>query len=259
MKSVSKNTRITETINYGGRFRNNPRDQAELFNEYFFNQFSEPSNYNIPIDYRNNRDVSSVISKAKIHSLLRNIDINKAPGMDNIHGKFLKMCATSLAYPLYLLFKTSLVTGDIPGDWKNCNIVPIYNKGYKCSVENYRPISLTSLVMKVLEKCIRDEIMSIYHSKIDSKQHGCTVGKSCTTQMISFTDSLSISLNMSSQTDVIYFDFAKAFDSVSHDIILHKLKYQFNIDGSLLKFLKSYLSDRKQCVSVGAVGLDLKM
>ena len=69
--------------------------------------------------------------------------------------------------------------------------------------------------------------------------------------MIPFYDSLAVSINDLSSTDVIYFDFAKAFDSVNHDIILHKLKYQFNIDGLLLKFLTNYLKDRKQAVVIG--------
>ena len=72
--------------------------------------------------------------------------------------------------------------------------------------------------------------------KINPIQHGFLPAKSCTTQMIPFYDSLAISINDLSSTDVIYFDFAKAFDSVNHDIILHKLKHQFNIDG-LLNFL----------------------
>ena len=93
--------------------------------------------------------------------------------------------------------------------------------------------------------------MAICKLKINRKQHGFLPQKSCTTQMIPFFDSLVLTINDMSSTDVIYFDFAKAFDSVSHDIILHKLKYQFNIDGKLLKFLVNYLQDRKQSVLIG--------
>ena len=93
--------------------------------------------------------------------------------------------------------------------------------------------------------------MTKCQDKINQKQHGFLPGKSCTTQMIPFYDSLAITINDLSTTDVIYFDFAKAFDSVNHDIILHKLKYQFHIDGLLLKFLLGYLKDRTQSVVVG--------
>ncbi len=84
--------------------------------------------------------------------------------------------------------------------------------------------------------------------KITSKQHEFLPEKSCTTQMLNFTTDLAINLNSFKQTGIIYFDFAKAFDSVSHDIILHKLKHNFGVDGKLLNFLVCYLQNRQQRV-----------
>ena len=81
--------------------------------------------------------------------------------------------------------------------------------------------------MKIFEKLNRDKMMSICESKINPKQHGFLPGKSCTTQIIPFCDSLAITINKLAMTDVIYFDFSNAFDSVNHDIILHKLKHHF--------------------------------
>ena len=75
--------------------------------------------------------------------------------------------------------------------------------------------------------------------------------KSCCTQLVGFCDSLALSLNKNIRSDVVYFDFAKAFDSVNHDLILHKLKTQYHIDGLLLKFISNYLKDRKQAVVIG--------
>ena len=96
--------------------------------------------------------------------------------------------------------------------------------------------------MKTFERIIKDEILAHTTQFLDTRQHGFLSNKSCTTNMVGFCDSLALSLNDCLRTDVIYFDFAKAFDSVNHDIILHKLKYRYNIDGRLLKFLKEYLS-----------------
>ena len=129
--------------------------------------------------------------------------------------------------------------------------MPVHKKGDKSSVENYRPISLTSLVMKVFERCIKTKLLSACSDLIDVRQHGFVNDRSCTTQMIPFTDNLALALNKRSRVDVIYFDFAKAFDSVSHDLILHKLKNIFKIDGLMLKFIKSYLEGRSQQVAVG--------
>ena len=105
--------------------------------------------------------------------------------------------------------------------------------------------------MKIFERLIRDKVMSLCENKINDKQHGFLPAKSCLTQMIPFFDSLAITINDLSTTDVIYFDFAKAFDSVNHDIILHKLKYHFHVDGLLLKFLTNYLMNRLQAVVIG--------
>ena len=126
----------------------------------------------------------------------------------------------------------------------------MYKKGSKTSVENYRPISLTSLVMKIFEKIIRDEFMMRCKTLRGKSQHGFLPNKSSTTQLINFADNVSQALNQSLRTDIVYFDFAKAFDSVNHDIILKKLKNRFKIDGTMLTFLVGYLQNREQCVII---------
>ena len=112
-------------------------------------------------------------------------------------------------------------------------------------VANYRPISLTCLVI------IRDEIMLKYRHLLNENQHGFLPSKSCDTQMLYFQESLMLSLNNDIQNDVAYFDFSKAFDSVNHDILLTKLKNEYGINGTLLKFLVDYLQNRQQCVVIG--------
>ena len=253
VKATSKSSRIPKTVNYNGRFRNNPADQAELFNEYFEAQFSEASNYDVDIDYSNDSENDIAFSTSRVRKILKGINVNKAPGPDGIHGKVLKNCRESLAYPLSLLFSTSYNIGQIPLEWKTANVVPVHKKGPKASVDNYRPISLTCLIMKVFERLVSDELMNKCKDRLHEGQHGFLPQRSCTTQMIIFNDSISLSLNDNVRSDVVYFDFAKAFDSVNHDIILTKLKDQFGINGALLKFIMNYLSDRKQCVLIGGV------
>ena len=183
--------------------------------------------------------------------LLKNINPSKAAGPDGIHGMVLKNCAPSLAKPLTIMFNISFVTGIIPDDWKLASVVPIHKKDEKGSVENYRPISLTSLIMKIFEKCIRQELSNACDELLDPRQHGFINAKSCTTQMVPFTYDLALTLNNKAKCDVIYFDFAKAFDSVSHDLILKKLKNSYRVDGLMLRFIKSYLENRKQQVVIG--------
>ena len=257
VKSQNKSTRIPETIKYGDKFRTKPVDQANLFNEYFYAQFSEESSYDIDINF----DPSENFNTLNFHALdvfliLKKMNASKAAGPDDIHGIVLKNCAASLAKPLSLLFNTSYNTGCIPAEWKLALVVPVHKKGEKGCVDNYRPISLTCLVMKVFERCIHKELLFKCGHFIDPRQHGFVNNRSCTTQMIPFIDNLALTLNIVSRSDIIYFDFAKAFDSVSHDLILRKLKNLYGIDGLMLRFIKSYLQDREQQVVVGGAVSD---
>ena len=99
-----------------------------------------------------------------------------------------------------------------------------------------------------MERIIHEEILSRTTNLIDRRQHGFLMNKSCAKNLISMVEDIAYSLHNKIGTDIIYFDFVKAFDTVNHDLLLRKLKYKFNIDERMLKFLCSYLSNRKQHV-----------
>ena len=143
----------------------------------------------------------------KVSKFLKEVKPNKAAGPDGVHGKILKNCAVSIAYPLSIIFRVSYNSGMIPKEWKLANVVPVHKKGSKTSVENYRPISLTSLVMKIFEKIVRDELMLRCEAMLGENQHGFLPRKSCTTQLINFTDNVSRAMNQSLRTDIVYFYF----------------------------------------------------
>ena len=231
-------------------YANKSHDKANLFNTFFHNQFSTPSKYDININFGEGHYHNFRFEGQAIFDILKNIDVNKAPGPNCIAGVILKKCASNIAYPLSVLYNISFSMGQIPSDWKLANVVPVYKKGNKSNIENYRPISLTSLVMKVMEKHIRDEIYSRCWHLTNEKQHGFLPQKSCTTQLVTVLNDICHSLNSRNDVDVIYFDFAKAFDTVCHDIILHKLKHKYDIDGLMLNFIRNYLQDRLQRVVI---------
>ena len=112
---------------------------------------------------------------------------------------------------------------------------------------------VTTITGQFLITCNEKELFLVTGKFLDPRQHGFINGKSCTTQMIPFTYDIALGLNNKSKFDVIYFDFAKAFDSVSHDLILKKLKEEFGINGLMLRFIKSYLQGRQQEVVIGGV------
>ena len=181
VKSTSKSSRIPEKMHLGNTVRNNSEEIANLFNKRFYNQFSDSSTYEIDTDFFNDLFSDFSIDDRIICNALRELNPNKSKDPDNIGGLLLKDCAQSISYPLSILFNISFRTGSLPTEWKMANIVPVYKKGDKNCIENYRPISLTCIVSKIFEKCIRDELLSHCKELIHDTQHGLLPNKSCAT------------------------------------------------------------------------------
>ena len=168
LKSASGSSRIPDTVHYYSQFRSLPEDKSQIFNKFFCDQFSEVSTYSLQPNFARSHtnDFNDLnFCPNEISGILRRIDASKAAGPDNIDGIVLKKCHLSLASPLCHLFNLSYRSGTIPAEWKSANVVPTHKKGDKANVENYRPISLTSLVMKVYEKLIRSRLHNICMQK----------------------------------------------------------------------------------------------
>ena len=106
------------------------------------------------------------ISSDLVRTYLNKVKPNKAEGPDEVYARVLKECEREIALPLAIIFSKSLNETQIPSDWKRANVVPIFKKGDKSKVENYRPVSLTSLVCKVLESIIKDRIVHFLDEKM---------------------------------------------------------------------------------------------
>ena len=231
----------------------NAETKANLFNQYFFQQFSEVSYYDIDINYENDSEFDINLSTERIKELLNSVNTNKAGGPDEIPGIVVKRCSGVLAEPLSIIFRIIYNTGIVPSEWKLSNVVKIFKKGDKKDIKNYRPISLTSIIAKVMERIIHEELLLRTIEKIDKRQHGFLPDRSCTTNLISLTEDIAYKLHSKSDIDIVYFNFNKAFDTVNQDILLKKLKRKFKIEGRMLKFLCNYLCDRKQRVSINSI------
>jgi len=134
----------------------------------------------------------------------------------------------------------------VPNDWKRHNIIPVFKSGDKSTVKNYHPISLLCNVSKVLERLLYNRILDFYSDSISCHQYGFCKNKSTLQQLLLHFDDLCSDRR---QTDSIYLDFSKAFDSVSHTLLLLKLR-SAGIIGGVWSWLQSYLSGRSQCVLV---------
>lgn len=184
--------------------------------------------------------------------MLEKLGLEKACGTDEVHPHVLKSCAKEFSGPLSVLFRRSFAEGLVPRQWKDANVSPIFKKGSRIIAANYRPVSLTSVVCKVLERLIRDRIAKYLEAEnlLSTSQHGFVKGRSCTTNLLETLDVVTKSLADGYAVNLIYLDFLKAFDMVPHRRLLLKLKgYGFKTD--LLNWLESFLSNRRQRVVLG--------
>ena len=166
------------------------------------------------------------IDQKGTEKLLKNLNVSKSSGPDNIPNAILKECAAELAPVVTLIFQKSLDLGSLPEDWTSANIAPIYKKGDRNRAENYRPVSLTSVLSKVLEHIIVHSMLTHFdkHKVLSSLNHGFRSGYSCETQLAVTMDELTQNYEKGLQTDIIILDFSKAFDMVPHKLLLHKLE-----------------------------------
>lgn len=180
---------------------------------------------------------------------VRGLKVNKAIGPDNIPSFVIKGMIGFLAEPLRFLFNLSLKTNTFPQVWKEAKICPVFKKGDSTDVKNYRPISLLSCPAKIFEAILYKFIYNFVKNKISARQHGFLNKKSTSSNLCEVTQYIAESLDGGSQVDVIYTDFAKAFDRISHSILIQKL-YIFGFHDSLVDFFKSYLHNRPQRVVI---------
>ena len=138
----------------------------------------------------------------------------------------LKELAEQLSTPMATIFQHSLNESQVPVSWRTANVVPLFKKGSKKDAANYRPISLTSLVGKVMESIIRDHIMTHIqtHKLIHQSQHGFLPGRSCQSNLLEFIQTVPDEVDNHNNMAIAYLDFAKAFDKVPHERLLLKIK-----------------------------------
>ena len=173
-----------------------------------------------------------------------------SPGPDGIPATLLKKCTSGLLTPLGHLFRLSLSTGRFPSPWKKAFMFPVFKKGDRANVENYRGISALCATSKLFELVVIEPIFSHCQLSIAEEQHGFLPKRSCATNLLCFTGYVIDSFTERYQTDAIYTDLSAAFDKVNHRIAVAKLD-RYGFGGDLLSWLESYLSERTIRVKIG--------
>lgn len=241
-----------------GQFVQDPASKAKVLNDQFKSVFTqEPALEKDQQDFLNSDFSSSphptmpsfTIDCNGVLKLLQRLSPYKACGPDQISARLLRETAQTIAPALTKLYQQSLSTGQIPEDWKQANVCPVYKKGEKYKAQNYRPISLTCICSKFLEHIISSNIIThMRNSNLLYKlQYGFLSLRSTETQLLALQDD--ILRSKAKQVDMIIMDFAKAFDRVPHQRLLYKLAW-YGIRGEHLKWIEGFLDKRKQRVVV---------
>jgi len=220
-----------------------------LFSDFFSSVLISEDTRSLPSFTLNNPPPSIseiIISPQSVFDKLKSLKV-ESPGPDGWPLAVLRELNDIICISLVMIFSKSLQSGIVPDSWKTGHVVPIHKSGSQHNVSNYRPVSLTSITCKVLESLIRDHMLAhlIDNDLLSPHQHGFIPHRSCNTQLVGVMDKWTRSIQSGTPIDIICFDFCKAFDTVPHSRLLHKLE-AYGIKGNLLHWIKSFLTNRKQ-------------
>ena len=238
---------------------------AEDLNGYFSSVFTKEDISSLPVADAKFQGAKSdylgplVVTPELVAKKIKAMKDNKSPGVDGIPPKLLMETVEQISIPLARVFNLSLKEGVVLFEWKEANIMPLFKKGSRNKSENYRPVSLTSVICKLLERLIKDHMVEflVKHKLLNSSQHGFLKARSCLTNMLCFLEEITKWIDVGSPVDIIYLDFQKAFDKVPHQRLLLKLKAH-GIGDSITDWIEQWLTDRRQRVVVDGEVLNWK-
>ena len=256
---VKQETRSSNTIapikRADGSLATEPEEKAQLLNSFFASVFTK-ENLNQKPDMADQHPPNTLLNdiefgREEIENEVKKLKSGKSAGPDNIHPRVLKETISVISAPLALIFNKSMQVGQLPDAWKAATVVPIYKKGPKGDPGNYRPISLTSVCCKLMERLIRRKLLEFLNDNnyFCNAQHGFRPRRSCITQLLTVVEQWTEWLDGGIQFDCIYLDYKKAFDSVPHRRLMEKVRAS-GITGNVWEWVCSFLSGRKQRVRV---------
>ena len=255
LKCLKKTASLPLSMQFRNESTQSVFRKAEMFNEYFHSVFAPKVDYNlsnIPVSNVSLTNFST--SKAKLRSIISDLDVSKTRGPNGYPPSFFVNSGEGMIHALHLLLKNIKRLRKIPKCWKRAVVSPIHKKGEKFLEENYRPISLLDIDSKIPEKCMYSPLYEHVVTSLSSRQHGFVRQKSTITNMLAFLQAVYKALDKDQHSGVVafYTDNSKAFDKVSHYLLLCKVA-SLGVNGCLLELLHDYHSDRKQIRQVDNV------
>ena len=260
VKSKKASGSIPNSMKYEGVLYNTTDSIVKAFSLFFKSVFIHyDNNYTPPYCSSASTSIFRMpkITSEDVRNILRSLEPSTTTGSDNIPVIFYIRCADNICKPIADLFNLSISKGEYPSILKKDNVLPIYKrKGSKSEVECYRGISLQPILAKVFEGFVNRALRQHVDNLIIDNQHGFVSSKSCSTNLLCYTDYITKTFDNKNQTHSIYTDFRKAFDLVPHHLLLYKINKQYGIQGNCHTWFQSYLSNRLQRVIINGVESD---
>ena len=228
---------------------------CEVLNDFFSSVYTAEDNARIPeatqvFNGDTDQELRDIqFTGSEVLNKINKLKNGKAPGDDGFIPEFLKRIGDYISEPLAKIFNSSMQEGIVPEDWRIANVAPLFKKGSRKVPGNYRPVSLTSYVGKLMETLIKDKI-TLHMERfnlIRNSQHGFRAKRSCLTNLLEFLEFVTVYIDKGLPVDAIYLDFQKAFDKVPHERLLRKVAAH-GISGNVLRWIQRWLSNRQQRV-----------
>ena len=193
-----------------------------------------------------------LMTESEILKHLKKVNINKATGLDQLPARFLRDGADVIVPAFTHIVNLSIRLGKVPSDMKGARVVPLHKKNSTLEVGNYRPVSILSVASKILEKVAYDQLIEYLNNKrlIYNLQSGFRPSFSTDSCLMYLNDTIRREIDHGNFVGMILIDLQKAFDTVNHSILLHKLS-AMGVHDSSLQWFDSYLVNRTQVVDVG--------
>ncbi|KAK4826568.1 LOW QUALITY PROTEIN: hypothetical protein QYF61_010203 [Mycteria americana] len=241
--------RLSPALQHGPSSSTSPEtrageEQGRVLNAFFASVFNSKTSCSWGTqppeleDRVGEQNEAPVIQGEVVSDLLHHLDTRRSMGPDGVHPRVLRELAEMLTEPLLILCQQSWLTGEVPVDWRLANVMPIYKKGWKEDPGNCRPVSLISVLGKVMEQIILSAITRHMQDNQVIRPTWVMKGRSCLTNLISFCDKVTRLVDEGKAVDVVCLDFSKAFDTMSHSILLGK-RAAHALEGRTLCWVKT--------------------
>ena len=266
-KKSKQSFRIAKIVDSSKRVWTSDTDIANTLNNFFcsigstINGSVEPTSTHFSTFLKNFNENSFFLKEATCDEVLleiRQLKPGKSPGVDGIKPELIKQCYEILVNPLTHIYNVSFLTGVFPDIWKVAKVIPIFKKGDRSNVDNYRPISLLSCFEKILERLMYNRMTDFLkkHKILYKLQFGFRENHSTTLALIEVLNEIYSNLDSGKFVLGVFLDLKKAFDTIDHKVLIHKLEH-YGFRGVVSKWFASYLSNRKQYTCVNGENSEL--